>query len=542
MELSPADQAPAQGGPRLIPAVSLHPESDQLLRAIPAAIEGVSVELFEGAAPASLTADHVRVSLPQGELVAEISDAAPAHALVSSLLQAVAERERLESDMESMSCSAAQLMERFTMIIESLPLLSAGSTDHEIAALGASRCRRAAGVEQVVLVAGDLRKECCEVVVHDLGDEAPDDAEALRPLQPIQGIVEQALRADGVLLRSVPEGARWGEPGSVDHLARRQVIAAPVRYGAAERRVTLGVLLLIDRVQEADDAAGDIEPELGSEEAQVAESFAAMLGAVLGARQVAALGKELSMAQTIQQQILPDGPVALRGFDVAAGYFACGAVGGDYFDYVPLADGRTMVVVADVSGHNLASGMVMVSARAMLRTLATVHDSPEQVFTQMAARMHEDLTRTERFLTAAAVAMAPGDRAIDYVSAGHNDLMIYRAATGDVERFESEDVILGFMPNSTYAARRLPLAPGDCVLLFTDGISEAVDQDDEMFGEERLAALFGQLAADEAAAGATAKSILDGVVAELDRFRGGQVGGDDVTAVVIRCTDEGDPR
>jgi len=534
VELSPADQAPAQGGPRLIPAVSLHPESDQLLRAIPAAIEGVSVELFEGAAPASLTADHVRVSLPQGELVAEISDAAPAHALVSSLLQAVAERERLESDMESMSCSAAQLMERFTMIIESLPLLSAGSTDHEIAALGASRCRRAAGVEQVVLVAGDLRKECCEVVVHDLGDEAPDDAEALRPLQPIQGIVEQALRADGVLLRSVPEGARWGEPGSVDHLARRQVIAAPVRYGAAERRVTLGVLLLIDRVQEADDAAGDIEPELGSEEAQVAESFASMLGAVLGARQGALLGKELDTAQAIQQQVLPDRPVELEGFDVAAGYFACGGVGGDYYDYVPLADGRTMVVVADVSGHSLASGMLMVGARAMLRTLATVHDRPEDVFTQFARRMHEDLTRTERFLTAAAVTLRPNGRAIEYVSAGHNDLMVYRSATDTVERCSSEDVIFGFVPEPEYRARQLLLEPGDCALLFTDGISEATDLQDEMFGEERLAAVFAQLAPNR-----SAERILDGVVAELDRFRRGQVRGDDVTAVVIRCTHGG---
>ena len=178
----------------------------------------------------------------------------------------------------------------------------------------------------------------------------------------------------------------------------------------------------------------------------------------------------------------------------------------------------------------------------MLRTLATINSAPEQVFTQLAGRMHEDLTRTERFLTAAAVTMGPGERALDYVSAGHNDLMIYRAATGEVDRIASEDVILGFMPDSQYVSRRLPLATGDCVLLYTDGISEAVDQDDEMFGEDRLASLFAQLAADEAAGPASAKAILDGVVAELDRFRGGQVGADDVTAVVIRCTDEGAPR
>lgn len=510
----------------------LHPDSDQLLQAIPAALEGVSVAVVDACAPAA--EGQVRVALPHGELVAEVADGAPAHALVTSLLEVVAQRERLESDMESMSGSAAQLLEKFAMISDALPQLSAGGSDHEIAALGAAACRRAAGVEQVLFLAGRLGKESCEVVVHQGADRAPSEEQPLNPLHPVTGLVEEALGADGALLRSVPFGGRLGEPGSVEHLARRQLIAAPVNYGAAGRRVTLGVLLLIDRAIEPGAAASEVEPELGSEEAQVAELFAGMLGAVLGARKGALLGKELNTAQTIQQQVLPDGPVALEGFDVAAGYFACGAVGGDYFDYVPLADGRTMVVVADVSGHSLASGMLMVGARAMLRTLATVHDRPEEVFNQVARRMHDDLTRTERFLTAAAVTLRPNGRAIDYVSAGHNDLMVYRVATDTVERCSSEDVIFGFVPAPEYRARQLVLEPGDCALLFTDGISEATDLQDEMFGEERLAAVFAQLAPNR-----SAQRILDGLVAELDRFRRGQVRGDDVTAVVIRCTHGG---
>lgn len=512
----------------------LLPASDELLRAIPAVIEGVSVDLVDDEAPA--TPGQLRVSLPQGALVADISEEAPARALVASLLETVAERERLEHDVYSMAASAAALMERFVMISESLPLLSAGSSDHEIAALGASRCRRAACVEQVVYLAGHLHKEFCEVVVHDVDDAASRAQEPLRPLQPVEGLVEAALRADGALQREVSAGGRLGEPGSVDHLARRQVIAAPVRYGAGERQVTLGVLVLVDRVADLDDGTGGVEPVLANPETQVAESFASMLGAVLGARQGALLGKELDTAQAIQQQVLPDRPVELEGFDVAAGYFACGGVGGDYYDYVPLADGRTMVVVADVSGHSLASGMLMVGARAMLRTLATVYDRPEEVFTQVARRMHEDLTKTERFLTAAAVTLRPNGRAIEYVSAGHNDLMVYRRATDTVERCSSEDVIFGFVPEPEYRARQLLLEPGDCALLFTDGISEATDLQDEMFGEERLAALFAQLAPSQ-----SAQRILDGVVAEVDRFRCGQVRGDDVTAVVIRCTHGGVP-
>jgi sigma-B regulation protein RsbU (phosphoserine phosphatase) len=146
--------------------------------------------------------------------------------------------------------------------------------------------------------------------------------------------------------------------------------------------------------------------------------------------------------------------------------------------------------------------------------------------------MYQDLTRTERFLTAAAIALRPNSRTVDYVSAGHNDLMVYRARTDSVDRLESEDVILGFLPDPEYTSRQLDLEPGDCILLYTDGIPEATDQTGEMYGEDRLALLFAQLATNR-----SAQRILDGILQELDMFRLGQEEMDDVTAVVIRCTE-----
>jgi serine phosphatase RsbU (regulator of sigma subunit) len=527
--------------------VTIHPDSNALLQAIPLVLEGVAVDVFDtqGVQAASFgkkheLAEEVRIGVPSGELVASLAPSDPAIELVRSLLTTIAERERLESDMESMNGSALRLLEQVSMMGEALPRLSAGGDDVEIAALGARACHRAAGVERVIYLAGDPHKDYCDLVVHDAGESGRrmlDTGVGLEPLQPVTGLLKEILSADGVLLRSVPVGEHLGEAGSVEFLAERQVLGVPVTYGSGDKRVILGALILIDRASTLADDAGAFDAMLGNEEGQVAESFAAMLGAVLGARKVAELGKELAMAQTIQQQILPDGPVVLAGFDVAADYFACGAVGGDYYDYLPLADGRTMVVVADVSGHNLASGMVMVGARAMLRTMALVHDAPEQVLSRVGELMHQDLTRTERFLTAAAVALRPNGRTVDYVSAGHNDLMIYRAASDSVERLESEDVILGFLPKPEYTARQLQLQPGDCILLYTDGIPEAVDPGDEMFGEDRLSQLFAQLAPNR-----SAQRILNGIMRELDVYRRGQTGTDDVTAVVIRCTEEGETR
>lgn len=528
--------------------MTIHQGSSELLAAIPRVFEGVAVKVLDAAGDAAASfgrarpdAAAVRTELPSGALVVDVPREMPElQTLVASLLTVLAERERLETDMESMNTSSLRLLEQVSMFGETLPRLSAGDDDAEIASLGVRACHRAAGVEQVVYLGYQPAKACCEVVVHFAGDGARGRNVGITPLEailPVEGFLADVIAAEeGVVLRTVADRP-LGERGSPEHLARRQVLGVPVTYGAGDKRVILGALLLLDKAPTYESHDHAQESQLGNEEGQLAESFAAMLGAVLGARKTAALGKELSMAQTIQRQILPEKPVEIGGYDVAARYDACGAVGGDYFDYVPLADGRTLVAVADVSGHNLASGMIMVSARAMLRTLASVHDEPAQVFKALASRMFEDLMRTERFLTAAAVALRADDGVIDYVSAGHNDMMVYRAAQDRVEAVASDSTILGFVAAPDYASRRYQLAPGDCLLLFTDGITEATDPSGAMFGEERLAAVFAQLATNR-----SAQRIVDGIVDALEAFRGGLVGSDDVTAVVIRYEGPGPRR
>jgi serine phosphatase RsbU (regulator of sigma subunit) len=532
--------------------------SIDLLAAIPEVLDGVAVRVLAGDGQQTATfgaaadgAPELRMEFDGGSVVVAYPPSTePRLEFLRCLLGMISERERLESDMESMSTSSLRLMERMYELVEALPQLSAGSDDIEIAKLGVRACQRAAGVQQVVYVSYSPVHECCEVVVHfdsDAGRRGTRIRERLDPVIPAtSGFLCDVLQSQaGVVLRAVPPGARLGEQGSPEYLAREQILGLPVTFGSGDKRIVIGALLLLDKrtasyAREGAEPGPEERPEeapIGNEEVQVAESFAAMLGAVLGARKTAELGKELTMARAIQQQILPADAIRLPGFDVAAEYRASGAVGGDYFDYVPLADGRTLVVIADVSGHNLASGMMMVSARAMLRTLASVRQGPAEVFEDLAATMFGDLTRTERFITAAGVALRGRERSIDYVSAGHNDLFVYRAVTDRVDRVASDSTVLGFVPKPGYAARTIVLSPGDCMLMFTDGITEATDETDEMFGDDRLAALLAQLAP-----GRSARAILDGVLQEVDSFRRGQMGTDDITAVAIRCVEAGGPR
>ena len=340
------------------------------------------------------------------------------------------------------------------------------------------------------------------------------------------GLVWRAARStSGAILESVPGGAHLGEPASPESFARKQVIAVPVRYGTVDKAVTLGVLLMMDKRKNAYSNQTD----LGSQETKLAFSVASMLGSVLGTRKVAELGNEMRMAQTLQQQILPESSPHVVGFDLAGRCTTSGAVGGDYFDFLQLPDGRMMVVVADVSGHNLASGMIMVSVRTTLRLLANSLSSPGPVFDALAASLFEDLNRTERFITAAAVAIEPGSRSVDLVNAGHNATMIYRAGTGAIEEVLGADTVLGFLPSPEHEVSTLDLCPGDVALLYTDGVTEATDANDEMFEEQRLRAVLRDAAPGSAA------EILESVFRAVAEFADMAEQGDDVSAVVIKA-------
>lgn len=520
--------------------MTIHSDSSELLAAIPRVLDGVALSVVahdgrttaEFGAPVGAVAAEVRTELPAGAIVASYAvDDAGTRELVAALLGMVAQRERLEHEIDSsMIPRSNQLMEQVDIFSDTLPKLA----DRDYSAIakdGVEACHRATGVCRVLYLAHDPVRRCCTVKAAFPGTGRPVDE--LGPF-PIEGFLARVLEGCGAEIHDVASGAGAAADDSIDALARSQILGVPITYGQGDKRVVPAALLLVDKPAVGPHPDG---APFDNYEMQVASSFAAILGGLLGARRAAELDKEQAMAHEIQQQILPASALELPGFDVAAEYRACGAVGGDYFDYVPLADGRQMVAIADVSGHNLASGMVMVSARAMLRTLASVSRDPAQVFDQLAASMYEDLTRIERFLTAAAVVLRDQDRTVQYVNAGHNDLLIYRAATDRVETVGSQSTILGFVREPGYESRQIVLAPGDCLLMFTDGITEAMDDNEQMFGDDRLAQLFAQLAP-----GHTAADIVAGLLHELDQFRRGRQGLDDVTIVVIRCTDRGDGR
>ncbi len=485
-------------------------------------------------APAGRQAMAIRSGVDQGWVVVTFADDAAAELLpfLRDLFALLTEKELVELDMESMQSSSLALLEEVSMVGEMLPELPLGDTDHDVAEIGMSALVVASSVDRVIFVRLDEPRGLAEVAAQ-IGpgeDGKPQPLPYIHDPFVVEGdnLVWRAARTPGgAILESVPPGGHLGLPGSPESLARNQVIAVPVRYGTVDKTVTLGVLLLMDKRKNAYSN----HTHLGSQETKLASSVASMLGSVLGTRKVTELGNEMRMAQTLQQQILPEGPPQVLGFDLAGRCTTSGAVGGDYYDFLPLPDGRWMVVVADVSGHNLASGMIMVSARTTLRLLAASLHGPAEVFDALAKSLFEDLTQTERFITAAGAAIQAGSSGVELVNAGHNPTMIYRAATGQIEEIPGADTVHGFLPAPAHELSTIDVLPGDVVLLYTDGVTEAVDESGEMFEEERLREVLRNAAAG------TAEEILESVFRAVADYADKAEKGDDVSAVVIKAVE-----
>jgi anti-sigma regulatory factor (Ser/Thr protein kinase) len=210
---------------------------------------------------------------------------------------------------------------------------------------------------------------------------------------------------------------------------------------------------------------------------------------------------------------------------------AAAEVGGDYYDYFPLSDGRIGLAVADVSGKGLAGCLVMTMLYALLRADRAAASSPAAQLIALDERLSETL-RVGSFVTMFYGILDPGTGRLVYASAGHNPTMIYRDASRSVESVRTRGIPLGAIRGgairSTLEDLEVTLGPGDALLLFTDGISEAFDPSGrEQFGHERMV----RTLRENAPRGP--RAVIDGFFAEVTEWTGGGARLDDETLLVL---------
>jgi sigma-B regulation protein RsbU (phosphoserine phosphatase) len=312
------------------------------------------------------------------------------------------------------------------------------------------------------------------------------------------------------------------EAGAVrDELAAQKIAAlVPLRTGEE----TIGIILLGARPAGVAYSTDDLEYTRGlSDQAAVALENAWHFRETVEKKK---LEKELELAADIQRRLLPATLHAVAGYDVAANTRPARHVGGDYYDAIQRADGRIVYCVADVSGKGIAASLLMSNFQASLRALLSSGVPLAEVVTRMNNLMHAS-TAANKFVTAIFMDVDPASGHARVVNAGHNDGVILRA-DGTAERLKAGGLAVGLMPGRTYAETEWHLAPGDLVALYSDGVTEANDPEENEYSIERLIDLLREQRS------ASAEEIVRATYESVDAFADTAPQYDDITMMCVR--------
>lgn len=255
------------------------------------------------------------------------------------------------------------------------------------------------------------------------------------------------------------------------------------------------------------------------------------------------LDRQLSTGAEIQAQLLPDHCPVIAGVELAARCRPAFEVGGDYYDFIPTRpqlsgrrreQGRWALVMGDVMGKGIPAGLLMTLLRGMLRAEVLSGHEPGRILHDLNAMAQEDLAHSHRFVTLFYSDYDPRTRQLRYANAAHNPPLIWRRQAGQIERLDAAGLLIGLQADAEFSSQQLVLEPGDVLLYYTDGVTEATGFSGERFEERRLVEALQQ----SCRSGASAQQILEQLFARLDRFVGADRTLEDDASLVVLKVDE----
>jgi sigma-B regulation protein RsbU (phosphoserine phosphatase) len=284
---------------------------------------------------------------------------------------------------------------------------------------------------------------------------------------------------------------------------------------------------------ESGDLTATVTVERNDELGVLAENFNQMTD---GLRDRYRLRQSLNLAKEVQQSLLPKTNPSFTGLDISGTSIYCDETGGDYFDF--FENGQTgagdySVVIADVSEHGIPSALLMASTRAFLRQRASLSGSIASIVTDVNRQLTRDVDDSGRFITLFFLQIDIDRRTLNWVRAGHDPALLYDPASDRFEELGGKGIALGLDGNWQYEAERYSgLTDGQIIVLSTDGIWEARNPQDEMFGKEALHHIIRRNSRGRAA------DIQESILSELRDFQQNLMPADDITLVVIKIEKE----
>ena len=236
--------------------------------------------------------------------------------------------------------------------------------------------------------------------------------------------------------------------------------------------------------------------------------------------------EEVRLAAQIQFDLLPKSVPRVPNYDLAGKTLPAQMVGGDYFDFIPTEDNRWAICLGDVSGKGLPASLLMANVQATLRGQAMLNQPPSQSVRRSNKLLYMS-TSSEKFVTLFYGLLDPAQNLFTYSNAGHNPPMLF-SPTGSMRLLETGGTVLSILEDFPFEEEKVELKQGDILMVFSDGVTEAMNAEEELFGEERLEKVI------EKHRSASAASIIDEIVTAVREFAGPTPQADDITMIVVK--------
>jgi sigma-B regulation protein RsbU (phosphoserine phosphatase) len=239
------------------------------------------------------------------------------------------------------------------------------------------------------------------------------------------------------------------------------------------------------------------------------------------------LDYEIGLARQIQTSFLPNRPPVVPGYDISAAWRAARQVSGDFYDFINLPGGRLGFSIADVSDKGMPAALFMVLTRTLIRAMAIGKPTPKEALERANDLIISDAP-SDMFVTAFYGMLDPTTAEFTFTNAGHNPPLWFRREQEELTMLREHGIALGVHRNIVLPEQRIMLGAGDTLLLYTDGVTDALNEREEEFGAPRLADLVASNA------DLSAQELVDEILRSVYEFSGAMPQFDDLTMVVLK--------
>lgn len=337
-----------------------------------------------------------------------------------------------------------------------------------------------------------------------------------------RGVVEKVAQGgEAVLTSDAQRDDRFSDRRSVMNLGLRSIICAPLN----SKEEILGIIYVDNRLQAGifTEKHLDLLNAIASSAAIAIENARLYQVAVEKGR----MERELQMAYRVQSSLIPAKPPLFSSWEFAASWQPAREVSGDFYDFIPCGKGCMGLIIADVTDKGMPAALFMAMTRSILRSSLDQADSPAQGMTKANNLICKD-SNISMPVTAFYAVSNPQNDEIVYVNAGHNPPLLYRADEETPIELTRTGMLLGFMDDAVYEQAIITVNPGDFAVLYTDGITDATNAEQELYGMNRFQ---NAIAKNREL---SAKQILAGIEKSIQKFIGSTAPYDDITLLIAK--------